>query len=184
VPGRAARKHGSRDRHYRTIDQPLYAADELASLAFLTADALERVVRAVVHHDRLEARRVLRRSAALRGARREGEQAVRQMMQSCSGRTGSLRYTACRLQVVADLGAIATLVDVLARHLVANEVPRPVIHAVGADLETIGAAGAARLRALGAGIPGPGMDADYLRCGCWASWTCRSTRCSSHPTRR
>lgn len=144
----------------------LNQADELARLAFLTADALEGVVRAALHGDRTEARRVLGGSAALRDARVDGEKAVRRLMRSCSGRTGSLRYTACRLQFISDLGDIATLVEGLARDLAANDVPAPVLEAVGTELATVGAAGAQRLRTLAAGSSGPGMDASYVRCGC------------------
>jgi hypothetical protein len=77
-----------------------------------------------------------------------------------------LRSSVCRLQAISDLGVIATLVEGLARHLVAHDVPDPVLEVVGADLAAIGGAGAVRLRSLATGVPGPGMDADYVRCGC------------------
>lgn len=84
----------------------------------------------------------------------------------CPPTARSLCRTTASLQLISDLGRIATLVCALARHLVENEVPASVREVVGSDLVIVERAGAERLRTLARGLPVPDMEAHYVRCGC------------------
>jgi hypothetical protein len=140
--------------------------EDLDKLAILTADALESVVEAALSRDVAAARRVLRRSGARRSAGSLAEARVRQGLAQCPPRTGNLRAVASTLQLIADLGRVGDLVDILARQTAATTGPRRVPQLLRRDLMTVGGVGAHWVRQLAKGISGPAMDPGYLRAGC------------------
>lgn len=140
--------------------------EDLERLAFLTADALEAAVEAALFGDISAARRVLRKSGARKSAKTSAEARVRQGLAQCPPRTGNLRAIASTLQLIADLGHVGDLVDILARQTAAPTRPHRVPQALRRDVMTVGEVGAYRIRRLAEGIPGPAMDPGYLRAGC------------------
>jgi hypothetical protein len=138
----------------------------LERLAILTADALEAAAEAALSRDATAARRVLRRSGARKSAKASAEARVRQGLAQCPPRTGNLRAVASTLQLIADLGHLGDLVDILARQTTDPSGPRRVPPALRRDVMTVGGVGAHRIRRLAEGIPGPAMDPGYLRAGC------------------
>lgn len=140
--------------------------EDLERLAILTADALEAAAEAALSRDVAAARRVLRRSSARKAARASAEARVRQGLAQCPPRTGNLRAVASTLQLIADLGHVGDLVDILARQTAAPSGPRHVPQALRRDVMTVGGVGAHRIRRLAESISGPAMDPGYLRAGC------------------
>ena len=90
---------------------------------------------------------------------------VRHGLAHCPPRTGNLGVIASSLQLIAALGHIGDLIDTLARHIVAGDLPRPIPQVLRRDVTTVGRAGAHRLRQLAEGLPTPAMDAGYLNAG-------------------
>ena len=140
--------------------------EDLERLAILTADALEAAAEAALSGNSAAARRVLRRSSARKAARASAEARARPGLALCPPRTGNLRAVASTLQLIADLGHVGELVDILARQTAAPSGPRRVPQVLRRDVMTVGGVGAHRIRRLAEGISGPAMDPGYLRAGC------------------
>lgn len=140
--------------------------DDVERLALLTADALEAAVEAALSSDVVAARRVLRRSGTRKLAMSAAETRVRQGLARCPPRTGNLRAVANTLQLIADLGHVGDLVDIVARQTAAPGGPRGVPQALRHDMKTVGEVGAQRIRRLAEGLCGPAMAPGYLRAGC------------------
>lgn len=149
-----------------TVAAAYRGGEDLERLAILTADALEAAAVAALSRDAAVARRVLRRSGARKSARSSAEARVRQGLAQCPPRTGNLRAVASTLQLLADLGHVGDLVDILARQTAATSGPRLVPQGLRRDVMTVGEVGAHRIRRLAEGISGPAMDPGYLRAGC------------------
>ncbi len=154
-------------RHPLDVVTASYSAGEdWERLAILTADALEAAAEAAIAGDPAAARRVLRRSSARKAAKISAEARVRTGLAQCPPRTGNLRAVASTLQLIADLGHVGDLVDVLARQTAATTRPRAVPQLLRHDVSTVGRVGAHRIRRLAEGLHGPAMDPDYLHDGC------------------
>ena len=131
-------------------------------LATATAEGLEELTIAARRGDAAAARRVLRRSAGEVLRAPDAELAVRRDLNLPA--SGSLRRTACELQVISLLAQVGELVDAFARQLANGRTPRPALDALTAELETLGGAGGRRLRSIGC-LSAPAMDGEYLRAG-------------------
>jgi len=135
-------------------------------LAILTADALEAAAEAAVHGDRTTARRVLRRSGGRKAAKIAAESRVRTSLVQRPPRTGNLRAVASTVLLIADLGYVGDLIDVLARQTANAAGPHPVPQLLRGDVDTVRRVGAQRLRQVAEGLCGPAIDPEYLRVGC------------------
>jgi hypothetical protein len=142
----------------------LHGIGDLAGFAILVAESLESTADSTLARDAVGLRRVVRRGRIRTAAQESAEARVRRSLAQSPPRSGNLRSVASTLQLIAELGHVSDLIDLVAR-AGAADTSSPLSSALRRDLHTLRTFGGQRLRCIAVGLPRPVMDARYLPAG-------------------